>query len=150
MLVPQQSSWPAQRADSRFHLQWPHDVHAMSIRLRSYSSHPEGKRALCLGGITRTFFAQGFSGSLDCTHRKARRILSGNSHKQALLPSFTGKGDGEWRWHLLPNEPRAAFLALSRIRGECLLELPVSRHDQWWLSWHRKYHFLNHLLSTEA
>src|SRR6266576_5420944 len=60
MLVPQQSSWPAQRADSRFHFQWPHDVHAMSIRLRSYSSHPEGKRALCLGGITRTFFAHGF------------------------------------------------------------------------------------------
>ncbi len=30
-----------------------------------------------------------------------------------------------------PNEPREAFLALSRIRGEYLLESPSARHDQW-------------------
>ena len=86
MLALQQSFWPARRAASQFHLQRPHDVHAMSIRPQSCSLYPEEKRAACLSGVTRAFFAQCFSGPLDCIRRKARSTFSGNSHKQAPLP----------------------------------------------------------------
>jgi hypothetical protein len=66
--------------------QQPHDAHAMSIPPQSCSLYPEGKRAPCLSGVTRPFFAQCFSGSLDRVRRKARSTFSGNSHKQATLP----------------------------------------------------------------
>ena len=83
---PRQSSWPAQQADSLFHLQRPHDVHAMSIRLRSYSSYPEGKPAPCLSGITRPFFAQGFSVRSTVSIERRGVSFSGNGHKQAPFP----------------------------------------------------------------
>jgi hypothetical protein len=86
MLAPQQSSWPAWRAASRFHLQRPHDVHAMSTRLQSCSLYLEEKRAASLIGSARAFFAQRFTGPLDRIRRKTRSIFSGNSHKQAPLP----------------------------------------------------------------
>src|SRR5687768_10651094 len=66
-------------------LQRPHDAHAMSIPPQSCSLYPEEKRAPCLSGLTRPFFAQCFSGSLDRVRRKARSTFSGNSHKQATL-----------------------------------------------------------------
>ena len=86
MLAPRQSSWPARRGGSRFHLQRPHDARAMSIPRQSCSSYPEGKRAPCLSGIARTFFAQTLSGSLHRVHGKTRRVSGRNSHKQASLP----------------------------------------------------------------
>lgn len=65
-LEPQQSSWLAPRAASRFHLQRPHDVHAMSTRLQSFSLYLEEKRAASLIGSARAFFAQRFTVPLDC------------------------------------------------------------------------------------
>src|SRR5439155_18988889 len=63
-----------------------HGVHARSIPLQSYSSYPEGKRAPCLNGIARTFFAQTLSGSLHGVRQKARSIFSGNRYKESPLP----------------------------------------------------------------
>jgi hypothetical protein len=83
---PQQSPWPARRDASPYRLQQPHDAHAMSIPPQSCSLYPEEKRAPCLSGLTRPFFAQCFSGSLDRVRRKARSTFSGNSYKQATLP----------------------------------------------------------------
>src|SRR5512143_1093469 len=85
MLAPQQSFWPARRGASRFHLQRPHDAHAMSIRPQSCSLYPEEKRPACLIGSTGAFFAQCFPGPLDRIRRKTRNILSGNRHKQSSL-----------------------------------------------------------------
>ena len=83
--APQQSSWPARRDASPYRLQQPHDAHAMSIPPQSCSLYPEEKRAPCLRGLTRPFFAQRLSGSLDRVRRKARSTFCGNSHKQATL-----------------------------------------------------------------
>src|SRR5688572_16990027 len=92
MTGPQQSSWPGRRDVSPYRLQQPHDAHAMSIPPQSCSLYPEEKRAPCLSRLTRPFFAQCFSGSLDGVRRKARSTFSGNSHKQATLP-FELHGD---------------------------------------------------------
>src|SRR5215467_3419394 len=82
----QPSFWTVRRVGYRSHWQWPHGVHAMRIPLQSYNSYPEGKRAACLNGITRTFFAQALSGSFNRIGRKTRGIFSGNRHKQSPLP----------------------------------------------------------------
>src|SRR4029453_13928912 len=83
---PKKASWPVWRAASRFHLQRPHDVHAMSTRLQSCSLYLDEKRAASLIGSARAFFAQRFTGPLARIRRKTRSIFSGNSHKQAPLP----------------------------------------------------------------
>jgi hypothetical protein len=48
---------------------------------QSCSSYREEKRAACLSGITRAFFAQCFSGPLDRVCRKTRSVFGGNRHK---------------------------------------------------------------------
>src|SRR5262245_26664996 len=86
MLELQRSSWLDWQAASRFHLQQLHDAHAMSIRPQSCNLYPEEKRSACLGGSTRPFFAQRFTGPLDRIRRKSRSIFRWNSHKQSPLP----------------------------------------------------------------
>jgi len=86
ILARQQSFWLARRGASRFHLQRPHGVHAMSMRPRSCSSYPEEKRPACLTGSALAFSAQRFSRPLDCIRRKRRSIPRGKSHQQSSLP----------------------------------------------------------------
>ena len=52
--------------------------HAASIRKKN-NRH-------ALARSTRAFFAQGFSGPLDCIRRKTRSISRGNRHEQSPLP----------------------------------------------------------------